>query len=281
MPRSGGMVARPSSRKSSADSPERPGWTPWIGWPSCIWAPRSTRVFAAVPEATRLASDTWPASSTKRQSSECSRAGSTRFSPGSRSSSARGSGVSKSWRASVAACARSRKETTSPAEKSGLPFCVCNPSPPSLYLEPRAKLNTFCASIYLIVQKLEHGEDYKRREGEKKVERDGHGHGSPPRHAPIAVPDRDHGPIPPEDRIGAAKALGFPRESRVAPEARAGGLVEEDELAAVARPGSAAVIEQGFDRIGPDAALLHAGAGVFREDAGHAHLLLWRCSLVG
>ena len=157
--------------------------------------------------------------------------------------------------------------------KKRLAVLCLQPFPlPSLYLEPRAKLNTFCASIYLIVQKLEHGEDYKRRQGKKKVERDGHGHGSPPRHAPIAVPDRDHGAIPPEDRIGAAKALGFPRESRVAPEARAGGLVEEDELAAVARRGSAAVIEQGFDRIGPDAALLHAGSGVFREDAGHAHL---------
>ncbi len=75
------------------------------------------------------------------------------------------------------ACSHSRKATRSPAEKSVCPSCSCTPAPWLLYTANRAPGQYESATVgYLIVQKLERCKNYKRRQGENQVERDGEGH---------------------------------------------------------------------------------------------------------
>src|SRR5215213_1650856 len=65
------MVAWPSSRCSSADAPDSPGCTAWLGWASCCGSPSSTIDRAPRATATALASENCPASSTTSTSTDC------------------------------------------------------------------------------------------------------------------------------------------------------------------------------------------------------------------
>ena len=86
--------------------------------------------------------------------------------------------------------------------------------------------------------------------------------------------DGDDGAVRGDDRVAIAHALGVGGQGGVlAREPGAGALVEEHEVAAAAGVDLPAVVEQRLQHLGPDAALLHAGAGVAGNEL-HGHLLL-------
>ena len=86
-PRSGGMVAWPSSRCSSAEA-RLPGCTAWLGWASCCGSPSST-IDRAPAHRTALASENCPASSTTSTSTACATSRASRTTPSRRPGSRR------------------------------------------------------------------------------------------------------------------------------------------------------------------------------------------------
>src|SRR5690606_4205825 len=79
----------------------------------------------------------------------------------------------------------------------------------------------------------------------------------------VAVADGDHRAVGADDGVGAHEALGLAGDGGgLAREAPARLLVEEDDVAAPTGGRNAAEGEERLERLGADAALLHARAGV-------------------
>src|SRR3954471_11021947 len=96
---------------------------------------------------------------------------------------------------------------------------------------------------------------------------------APARDSAEAVADGDDGAVGAEDGVAPGNALGLGNGEWIGlREPCAGALIEEDEVAAAAGADLAAEVEQGLEGGSRDAALLHAGAGVVREEI-HRHLL--------